>query len=449
MSGVIRTSVRSRLRWRMSSCPAATGIRWVKPSRATVSPSWTSSRTASASEVISACVRIPNLRAESAQDYHGRVRTQVAIVGGGPAGLMLGRLLELRGIETVILEARDREYVQQRVRAGVLEQATMDLMDEVGLGERMHREGLVHHGVELRFDGEGHRIALSDLTGGRAISIYGQQEVVKDLIGARLESGLPLYFEVSDVSVDPSAPCVRFTHDGSEHVLECGLIAGCDGFHGFCRPAVADVLTVYEREYPFGWMGILAECPPSSDELIYAHHERGFALASLRSPKVTRMYLQCDPDAEPWSDEEIWDELDRRFGMAVNRGPVFEKGVTPMRSFVVEPMQHEHLYLAGDAAHIVPPTGAKGLNTAMADVYLLANSIGDEAKLARYSETALQRVWRVQHFSWWMTSMLHRFPGDDDFGMRVQIAQLAYTASSEAQSKALAENYVGMPFVTG
>jgi p-hydroxybenzoate 3-monooxygenase len=377
------------------------------------------------------------------------MRTQVAIVGGGPAGLMLGRLLELRGIESVILEARDREYVQQRVRAGVLEQATMDLMDEVGLGERMHAEGLVHEGVELRFDGEGHRIALKDLT-GRAITIYGQQEVVKDLIGARLDSGLPLRFEVSEVEIDP-AGTVSYTDEDTRHTLEADVIAGCDGFHGVCRPAVADVLTVYEREYPFGWMGILAECPPSSDELIYAHHERGFALASLRSPKVTRMYLQCEPDAEPWDDEAIWDELDRRFGMPVNRGPVFEKGVTPMRSFVVEPMQHERLFLAGDAAHIVPPTGAKGLNTAMADVYLLAHALeayykGDDSGLAAYSGTALERVWRVQHFSWWMTSMLHRFADDDDFQMRLQLSQLRFTTSSAAQATALAENYVGMPF---
>jgi p-hydroxybenzoate 3-monooxygenase len=381
------------------------------------------------------------------------MRTQVAIVGGGPAGLMLGRMLELRGIDSVVIEARDREYVQQRVRAGVLEQGTMDLMDEVGVGQRMHREGLVHHGVELRFLGQGHRIALSDLTGGRAITIYGQQEVVKDLIDARLESGLPLFFEVSDVSVDPAAPRVEFSWGGERQTVECDLIAGCDGYHGVCRPAIADALTEYVREYPFGWLGILARCRPASEELIYCHHERGFALASMRSTEVTRMYLQVPPDedADRWSDDDVWDELDRRFGMAVNRGEVFEKGVTPMRSFVVEPMQHEKLFLAGDAAHIVPPTGAKGLNTAMADVCLLANAIrahydGDDAGLESYSSRALERVWRVQHFSWWMTSMLHRFAGDDDFQLKLQLSQLRYTTSSVAQATALAENYVGLPF---
>jgi p-hydroxybenzoate 3-monooxygenase len=326
-------------------------------------------------------------------------------------------------------------------------------MDAVGVGERMHREGLVHHGVELRFQGEGHRIALSDLTGGRAITIYGQQEVVKDLIDARVASGLPLFFEVADVSVDPAAPRVDFSWGGERQTLECDFIAGCDGYHGVCRPAIADVLTEYEREYPFGWLGILARCRPASEELIYCHHERGFALASMRSREVTRMYLQVPPDedAATWSDDDIWDELDRRFGMAVNRGEVFEKGVTPMRSFVVEPMQHEKLFLAGDAAHIVPPTGAKGLNTAMADVCLLAHAFsaaydGDPSRLESYSERALERVWRVQHFSWWMTSMLHRFAGDDDFQLKLQLSQLRSTASSRAQATALAENYVGLPF---
>jgi p-hydroxybenzoate 3-monooxygenase len=353
----------------------------------------------------------------------------------------------------VVLEARDREYVQQRVRAGVLEQGTMDLMDEVGVGQRMHREGLVHHGVELRFEGEGHRIALSDLTGGRAITIYGQQEVVKDLIDARLDSGLPLFFEVSEVAVDPAEPRVEFSWGGERQTVECDFIAGCDGYHGVCRPAIADVLTEYVREYPFGWLGILARCRPASEELIYCHHERGFALASMRSMEVTRMYLQVPPDedASRWSDDEVWDELDRRFGMEVNRGEVFEKGVTPMRSFVVEPMQHEKLFLAGDAAHIVPPTGAKGLNTAMADVCLLAHALeaaygGDRSALESYSSRALERVWRVQHFSWWMTSMLHRFEGDDDFQLRLQLSQLRYTTSSVAQATALAENYVGLPF---
>src|SRR3954462_6246553 len=386
------------------------------------------------------------------------METQVAIVGAGPAGLVLARLLELRGVSSVVLEARSREYVEKRVRAGVLGQRTVDCLDDAGVSERLHQEGMVHHGIELRFGGVGHRIDFNALTGGKSITVYGQQEVVKDLIAARLESGLPLLFEVSDVAVDVSRPSVSFTHEGRPVELPCDVIAGCDGFHGVCREAIADVLTVYERVYPFAWLGILARSKPSSEELIYANHARGFALHSMRSPSVTRSYLQCSPDEDldDWPDARIWEELNARFelkgGFSLNGGEIFEKGVTPMRSFVVEPMQHEKLFLAGDAAHIVPPTGAKGLNTAMADVCLLANGFaaafaGGRSRLASYSARALERVWRVQHFSWWMTSMLHRFTGDDDFQMRLQQSQLRYTATPRPQATALAENYVGMPFI--
>jgi p-hydroxybenzoate 3-monooxygenase len=386
------------------------------------------------------------------------VRTQVGIVGAGPAGLILGRLLHLRGIESVVLEARSREYVEQRIRAGVLEQGTVDLLGEIGVDERLRREGLVHHGIELRFEGRGHRIAMSDLTGGRAITIYGQQEVVKDLIAARLADGDPLLFEVSDVSVhgfDGESPRVRFRHRGEEQELECDVIAGCDGFHGVCRESIpAGVLTVYERDYPFGWLGILAAVAPSSDELIYASHDRGFALHSLRSPQLSRLYLQCAPDEnlDEWPDERIWAELHRRFeaeGFELNEGPVLEKGVTGMRSFVVEPMQCGRLFLAGDAAHIVPPTGAKGLNLAAADVRVLADALvrwysdGDASGLDAYSATCLRRVWRAEHFSWWMTSMLHKV-GDDPFERRLQLAQLEYVCSSEAAARTLSENYVGL-----
>ena len=386
------------------------------------------------------------------------MRTQVGIVGAGPAGLILGRLLHLRGIESVVLEARSREYVEQRIRAGVLEQGTVDLMGEIGVDERLRREGLVHHGIELRFEGRGHRIAMSDLTGGRAITIYGQQEVVKDLIAARLADGDPLLFEVADASVhglDGESPSIRFRHNGEEQELECDVIGGCDGFHGVCRESIPDdILTVFEREYPFGWLGILAAVAPSSDELIYSSHERGFALHSLRSPELSRLYLQCAPDEnlDEWPDERIWAELHRRFeadGFELHEGPVLEKGVTGMRSFVVEPMQFGRLYLAGDAAHIVPPTGAKGLNLAAADVRVLADALarwydaGDAAGLAAYSTTSLRRVWRAEHFSWWMTSMLHRI-GDDPFERRLQLAQLEYVCSSEAAARTLAENYVGL-----
>jgi p-hydroxybenzoate 3-monooxygenase len=387
------------------------------------------------------------------------METQVAIVGAGPAGLVLARLLELRGIESVVLELRSREYVEGRVRAGVLEQRTVDLLDEAGVADRLHAEGMVHEGVELRFGGRGHRIDLSGLTGGRRITVYGQQEVVKDLIAARVDSGLPLLFEVADVAVadvDSERPAVRFTHEGAEVELRCDAIAGCDGFHGVCRPAIASALRVFEREYPFAWLGILARAKPSSEELIYANHANGFALHSMRSPEVIRSYLQCRPDEdlEQWPDERIWEELQTRFeldeGFSLNEGEIFDKGVTPMRSFVVEPMQHGRLFLAGDAAHIVPPTGAKGLNLAVADVEVLASALesfyssGDERALDSYSADCLRRVWRVQHFSFWMTSMLHRPPGQDPFEAKLQLSQLAYVCNSRAASTTLAENYVGL-----
>jgi p-hydroxybenzoate 3-monooxygenase len=388
------------------------------------------------------------------------MRTQVGIVGGGPAGLVLGHLLGEAGIEAVVLEARERSYVEKRVRAGVLEQGTVDLLVEHGVGERAQREGIVHHGVELRFAGRGHRIALSELTGGQAIMIYPQQEVVKDLIEARQAAGRPLLFEAraTAVDVDRERPVIRYEHAGAEHELECDFVAGCDGFHGICRGAIPDgVLRVYEREYPFGWLGILAEVAPSSEELIYCHSERGFALSSLRSPEISRLYLQCAPneDVEEWPDERVWEELQRRFAVhdgdwTLHEGPIVDKGVTPMRSFVVEPLRHGRLFLAGDAAHIVPPTGAKGLNLAVSDVKVLAEALtgalqrGDESGLDAYSDTCLRRVWRVQHFSWWMTSMLHRFAGDDEFQLKLQLSQLAYTVGSRAAATTLAENYVGL-----
>ena len=387
-------------------------------------------------------------------------RTQVGIVGAGPAGLVLVHLLYLQGIESVILEGRDREYVEGRVRAGVLEQGTVDLLIEIGVGERLRREGLVHHGVELRFAGKGHRIPFDELTGGRGITIYGQQEVVKDLIAARIESGAPLLFGVEDVSpagIESDSPLLRFRHEGQERELRCEVVAGCDGFHGVCRDAVPDgALRFRERDYPFAWLGILAEVEPSSDELIYCHHERGFALHSMRSPHLTRLYLQCEPDEaiEGWTDERIWDELSARFaseGWSLKQGPIIEKGITPMRSFVAEPMQYGRLFLAGDAVHIVPATGAKGLNLAVADVRVLADALarwfsrGDDSLLERYSEACLPRVWRAQHFAWWMTSMLHRMPDDrDGFMARLQLAQLEYVCSSRAAATSLAENYVAL-----
>ncbi len=389
------------------------------------------------------------------------MRTQVGIVGAGPAGLVLSHLLHLEGIESVVLEARSREYVEHRVRAGVLEQGTVELLTDTGVGERLGREGLVHHGVELRFNGEGHRIDLSGLTGGRTITIYGQQEVVKDLVAARLRDGADVGFEVSDVRVAgiaSDAPTIAFRHEGRADELECDVIAGCDGFHGVSRRAIPDgVLREFDRTYPFGWLGILATVAPSSDELIYTHHDRGFALASLRSPSVSRLYLQCRPDEalDAWPDERIWEELRTRMattdGFVLNEGPVVERLVAPLRSWLVEPMQHGRLFLAGDAAHIVPATGAKGLNLAVADVVTLARALvrwfasGDDSGLEAYSETCLRRVWRVQHFSWWMTAMLHRFDPADEYGHRLQLSQLEYVTTSTAAATTMAENYVGLP----
>jgi p-hydroxybenzoate 3-monooxygenase len=372
---------------------------------------------------------------------------------------VLAHLLHLEGIDSVVLEDRSREYVEQRIRAGVLEQGTVDLLNEIGIGERLGREGLVHDGIEIQFAGERHRIDFPSLTGGRRITVYGQQEVVEDLIAARLETGRPLLFEVSNVGVDgfeSDSPVVRFRHRGEDVELACDFIAGCDGFHGVCRDSIPEgVLRAFEREYPFAWLGILAAAPPSNEELIYAYHERGFALHSMRSPSLTRLYLQCRPDEDiaEWPDERIWEELERRLGLGgwtLNTGEILEKGVTGMRSFVVEPMQHGRLFLAGDAAHIVPPTGAKGLNLAVADVRLLSRAIaawyraGDRALLERYSSDALRRVWRAEHFSWFMTSMLHRLEGGDDFDVKLQLAQLAYVCSSEKAAASLAENYVGL-----
>jgi p-hydroxybenzoate 3-monooxygenase len=387
------------------------------------------------------------------------METQVAIVGAGPAGLLLGRLLGRLGIDSVVLEARERAYVEQRVRAGVLEQGTVDVLRAAGVADRLEREGLVHEGIELRFGGHGHRLDLKALTGGSTITVYGQQEVVKDLIAARVDAGAPLLFAVGDVSlhdVETDRPAVHFRHAGEAVELRCDVIAGCDGFHGVCREAIPPgVLSVFEREYPFAWLGILAQARPSSDELIYASHDRGFALHSMRTPEITRLYLQCDPDEDlgAWSDDRIWEELQARLdgddGFRLATGPILEKGVTPMRSFVVEPMQHGRLFLAGDAAHIVPPTGAKGMNLAIADVTVLAEALeafyaGDEAGLAGYSERCLRRVWRAEHFSWFMTSMLHRPPGQDPFEARLQRAQLRYVTQSRAAAAMLAENYVGI-----
>ncbi len=389
------------------------------------------------------------------------MRTQVGIVGAGPAGLLLAQLLHLDGIEAVVLENRSREYVEKRVRAGVLEQPTVELLREAGVAQRLDREGLVHEGVSLRFDGGDHRIDFAALT-GRTITVYGQQEVVKDLIAARTRSGAPIQFEVSDVAVhDLTTEQPRITYrdaTGVAQELECDLIAGCDGFHGVTRDAIpTGSRSVYEHTYPFAWLGVLAQAPPSHEELIYCYHERGFALHSMRSPQITRLYLQVPPDEDiaDWSDDRIWAELHHRLeadGFTLTEGPILEKSITGMRSFVVEPMRYGQLFLAGDAAHIVPPTGAKGMNLALADVRRLARAIAGYLHDQRtdlldgYSDACLRRVWRAEHFSWWMTSMLHRFADADPFQHRLQLSQLRYTTSSVPAATSLAENYVGLPY---
>ena len=383
------------------------------------------------------------------------MRTRVGIIGAGPAGLLLSHLLARAGVDSVVLESRSRQHVEQRVRAGVLEHPTVELLREVGVGERMDREGMAHSGISLRFDGGDHRIDFADLV-GRGIVVYGQQEVVKDRIARRLADGGDLRFDVSDVAIDgvEGDPVIGFVRDGRREELRCDVVAGCDGFHGTARAAVAP--EGFDRQYPFAWLGILARAAPTHHELVYANHGSGFALYSMRSPEVTRLYLQVPPEtrAEDWSDARIWDELHVRLaadGFSVNEGPLIEKGVTGMRSFVAEPMRRGRLFLAGDAAHIVPPTGAKGMNLAIADVRVLAEALvdhlqrGDDAGIDAYSDVCLRRVWRAEHFSWWMTSMLHRFPDSDPFQQRLQLSQLRYTASSRAAATSLAENYVGLP----
>lgn len=390
------------------------------------------------------------------------MRTQVVIIGSGPAGLLLGQLLHAYGIENVILERKDREYVLARIRAGVLEQGTVGLLEEVGVAARLHREGLVHDGIELAFGGARHRIDMKQATGGRTVTIYGQTEVTRDLMDARDKTGQKIVYDADNVSLhdfDSHKPLVRYVKDGVSHEIACDFIAGCDGFHGISRQSVnADAIKIFHREYPFGWLGILSETPPVSEELIYANHERGFALCSMRSHTRSRYYVQCtlDDHIDNWPDDRFWDELKRRLDReAVDRlvtGPSIEKSIAPLRSFVAEPMRFGRLFLAGDSAHIVPPTGAKGLNLAASDVHYLSTALREfygeksTAGIDDYSRRALTRVWKAERFSWWMTSILHRFPDTDAFSARIQNAELDYLVNSNAATAALSENYVGLPY---
>lgn len=390
------------------------------------------------------------------------MRTTVGIIGAGPAGLLLARLLHNAGIDSVVLESRDRAYVEHRQRAGILEQGTVDVLRAAGAGERMDREGLPHDGIELRYDRRRHRVDFPALTGGRAVMVYAQTEVCKDLIALQLKEGGPLLFEAEALAVegaDTSSPRVRFRQGGAEDVLECDYVVGCDGFWGVARRAIPEELVqVFERTYPFGWLGILADVAPSHDELVYARHDRGFALLSMRSPSVSRLYLQVPEgtDPEEWTDGEIWAELERRFETAddwrLERGPITQKSVTPMRSYVHEPMRHGRLFLAGDAAHIVPPTGAKGLNLAIGDVVTFARALTHERRtgsaelLDAYSETCLRRVWQAERFSYDMTTLLHRAPEATPFEDRLQLARLERIAASRAAETDLAEAYTGFPF---
>ena len=389
------------------------------------------------------------------------MRVQVAIIGSGPAGLFLGQILSRAGIETLVIEQRSKEYVLGRIRAGVLEQGTVDLLDEIGAGGRMHQQGLVHGGIELCFDGQRHRIDLKALSGGKSVMVYGQTEVTHDLMDAREAAGYASVYEAEQVRVhdfDTDHPRVTYRKDGVEHVVECDFIAGCDGFHGVSRASVpASAIKTYEKIYPFGWLGILSETPPVSDELIYSNQERGFALCSMRSHTRSRYYVQCplDDKVENWSDERFWDELrsrlDAKAAASLVTGPSIEKSIAPLRSFVAEPMRFGRMFLAGDAAHIVPPTGAKGLNLAVSDVRYLSDAIiryygGEQQGIDTYSERCLDRVWKAVRFSWWMTSLMHKFPENGDFGQKIQHAELGYLVGSEAASTALAENYVGLRY---